>query len=78
MNKNLKSQSILVTEILNLGSDPVRIMQALESSRNNAIGWLQTDKRKEDVIDTAETIRDLSFVINEISEATGKELSDDA
>lgn len=73
-NPNLQQQSILVTEILNLGSDPVKILDALVSSRSHAIGWLQHDKRAEEIVETTETIRDLSFIINELSKATGKDI----
>lgn len=76
MMNNLQKQSILVTEILNLGASPKTIQEALESSRRNAIAWLQNDKEPADIIDTTETIRDLSFIINEISVATGKEVED--
>lgn len=74
---SLNAQSILVTELLNLGANPEHILGALDVHRREVIGWLHGHKRHEDVINLTEMIRSLSFVINEISTSTGKEVDDE-
>jgi len=48
-NNSNHPQSILVTEILNLGADPQNVLNSLVSNREKEIGYLRSDRGKEDI-----------------------------
>ena len=72
---SLNAQSILATELVNLGARPAVILEALVHHRKDRIDMLYHNWGKEDIVDTCEHVKELSFIINELSEATGIEVT---